>query len=525
MPPNRSRRSGKKHPGLVLGAVVILLGLLYGGMFLSGRHAPKLGLDLQGGSSVTLTPKFTESGNKDLKTALNQSVNIIRQRVNGLGVSEADVTTEGNNIVVSVPGKKQNNLLALVGQTAQLRFRQVCLATPNGGPLPTKPEAQPCPGANNTGTVQAGPKPSDALLTKFQTLDCTDPKAQARISVPDQPDDQMVVACGKDGEKYLLTKTLLKGDEVKTASAGLDQDGITWLVQLEFTGQGAKDWAKLTADANIQTYGDGNPNAQVAIVLDGIVESAPQTRESIPGGKAQISGSFTHKSASDLANVLKYGALPITLQAQDVVQVSPTLGSEQLRAGLIAGAIGIALVVIYSFLYYRGLGFITILSLGMSAAMLWPIICILGETIGFTLSLAGVAGLIMAIGVTVDSFVVYFEYLRDELREGRTVRSAVDRGWTRARRTIVSADAVSLIGAAILYWLSIGNVRGFAFTMGLSTAVDLVIIFFVTKPLLSLLSFTKFYGEGHRWSGLNPAHVGVKRRVSVSERLLLGKGA
>ena len=308
--------------------------------------------------------------------------------------------------------------------------------------------------------------------------------------------------------KYLLYPTLIPGKQISSAQAQFDtQGGSGWSVQLTFKTSAANSWAKFTA---------ANVGKLTAIVLDGNVFSAETIQQAITG-PTQITGNFSHKQASDLANVLKYGALPLAFDQQTAETVSATLGSSELHAGLLAGAIGLILVLLYSFLYYRGLSLVTVTSLALSAAIQYPVIVLLGKGIGYTLTLAGIAGLIVAIGVTADSFIVFFERLRDEVREGNSLRSAVEKGWVRARRTIVSADLVSLIAAVVLYWLAIGDVRGFAFTLGLSTIVDLFIVFFFTKPLVTLLSRTSFFGEGHRFSGLDPAHLGVdKLRVATA---------
>jgi preprotein translocase subunit SecD len=299
-----------------------------------------------------------------------------------------------------------------------------------------------------------------------------------------------------------LHPTVIAGSQVSTASAALDsQTGTQWNVLLTFKSTAANTWAKFTA---------GHVGTLTSIVLDGNVYSAETIQGAITG-PTQITGTFTHKTASDLANVLKYGALPLTLKTQTARTVSATLGSSELKAGLLAGAIGLVLVLLYSFFYYRGLSIVTVTSLALSAAIQYPIIVLLGKAINYTLTLAGIAGLIVAIGVTADSFVVFFERLRDEVREGNTLRTSVEKGWVRARRTIISADVVSLIASVVLYLTAIGDVRGFAFTLGLSTVIDLVVVFLFTKPLITLLARTKFFGEGHRLSGLDAARLGVER--------------
>jgi preprotein translocase subunit SecD len=371
------------------------------------------------------------------------------------------------------------------------------------------PVASPSPSASaspSTGAAAPETTPSAAELAAYAKLDCSLPANQQGGLHVDDP-NKFLVTCGNpDGSptyfKYLLHPTLILGKDVSTASAQLDtQTGTQWDVQLTFKSGAANTWAKFTA-AHVGTA--------TAIVLDSNVFSAEVIQGAIVG-PTQITGTFTHKTASNLADVLKYGALPLAFEQQTAQTISATLGSNELKAGLLAGGIGLVLVLFYSFFYYRGLSFVTVTSLALSAAIQYPIIVLLGKAISYTLTLAGIAGLIVAIGVTADSFVVFFERLRDEVRDGNSLRTSVERGWVRARRTIISADVVSLIASVILYLLAIGDVRGFAFTLGLSTVVDLVVVFLFTKPLLTVLAKTKFFGDGHPFSGLDAARLGVDR--------------
>jgi preprotein translocase subunit SecD len=324
-----------------------------------------------------------------------------------------------------------------------------------------------------------------------------------------------LVTCDEDGaEKYILGPAEVLGTDVDTATADLamNNQGVAtggWVVNLKFTGEGKKKFGDVTRRLFAE-QGDLN---RFAIVLDGLSVSAPTTNAVITNGEATISGNFSQDEASDLANVLKFGALPLTFDPGEVQEVSATLGGEQLRAGLIAGAIGLALVVLYSLLYYRGLGLVTAASLLVAGIITYGMVALLGWQLGFRLSLAGVAGLIVAIGITADSFVVYFERIRDEVRDGRTLRVAVETGWVRARRTILAADFVSFFAAAVLYLLSVGGVRGFAFTLGLTTLIDIVVVFLFTKPLVTLLARTKFFGQGHPLSGLSPDRLGAPKRT------------
>jgi len=289
-----------------------------------------------------------------------------------------------------------------------------------------------------------------------------------------------LITCSQDGKAvYILDKAIIKGEQIKNADSGLDQQRGEYVVTVEFNDEASRIWADFTA-ANIGT--------QTAFVLDSKVVSAPQIQEAIPGGRTQITGHFTADSARELANVLKYGSLPLSFESSEAETVSATLGLSSLRAGLIAGAIGLAVVLLYSLLYYRVLGLLTALSLVASGAMVFAILVLLGRYINYTLDLAGIAGLIIGIGTTADSFVVFFERIKDEIREGRSFRSAVPRGWARARKTILSGNAVTFLAAAVLYALAVGQVKGFAFTLGLTTILDVVVVFLVTWPLVYLAS-------------------------------------
>ena len=545
---------GQLRVGRYLGFLLALLVVLYAVVVFAGKGGaalkPKLGLDLRGGASVILTPQGLK-GKKPSQTQLDTAVNIISLRVNGAGVSEAEVVTEGDQIVVSVPGGNRQSI-DKVTKTAALRFREVLeavpvgpgqtplpsgspLATPSPKPAAVKPSATPrkrplTAGLLVAATAKPTPKPTPASATAptpsrtsaadaltvhsgdtytpqaFAALDCTNKLARQGGGLDDPKEP--VVACNRDGtEKYHLDTSAVQGDEVKGANVGTDQNGIQIQVNVQFTGKGQDKFTKLT---------EKTLNKRVAVDLDGVVYSAPTIQSVIPGD-AQITGGFTQKEATELANVLKFGALPLTFQAGETNIVSPTLGGDQLRSGLLAGGLGLIAVVLYSLLYYRALGFVTIASLLTSAALTYAMVCILGKQIGFALSLAGIAGFIVAIGITADSFVVFFERLKDEIKEGRTPRSAVDRAWVRARRTILSADTVSFLAAVILYFVSVGGVRGFAFTLGLSTLLDVVVVFLFTRPLLSLLSHYRWFSRSrltgfHGPDGGEPS-LGAPRRT------------
>jgi preprotein translocase subunit SecD len=528
-------------------ALVLLLAGLYALVFFTGTsRAPQLGLDLRGGTTVTLTAK-TPDGKAPAKEDLELARQIIEQRVNGLGVAEAEVVTEGSsNIVISVPGDNGDKAREL-GATAQLRFRPVIQsdaatqaaadsasagasdsATPTDGATPTA-GGTPTDGATPTDSAAATPtdaqaEPSldpnrpavtqDEAAAAFATLVCDKTDTTSDTARP----DDFVAACSQDGtQKYLLGQTIIEGTDVKDASSGTQQTTGEWVVLLDFDNKAENAWAEYTA-AHVQD--------RVAFTLDGRVISAPTIQSAINSNPTTITGQFNQTTAEELANQLKYGALPLTFSQATAESISTELGAAQLEAGLIAGAIGIALVFIYALLYYRLLGLVMIASLIASAALVYACLVLLGRQIGFTLSLAGIAGFIVAIGITADSFVVYFERLKDEIREGRTLRSAVPRAWVRARRTILSADAVSFLAAAILYVLAIGDVKGFAFTLGLSTVLDLVIVFLFTHPLMAVLSRFRSFGSS-RMSGLGRVDKAGRRprAVATGERELVGAGS
>ena len=542
---------------------------LTGGMFLSGHTTPRLGIDLAGGTSITLKAK-SQPGKPEAinETNMNTAVSIIERRVNGLGVSEAEVQTQGaSNIIVNIPkGTNSAQAREQVGTTAQLYFRPVLTVaggapTPEGSASPSAtgsgkpsatpsakasdpetasdPKATPSDGATTQGRAVTGalkkdatPTPSGAaesdapaatetpdaataaLQKKFTELDCTDKAARAAAGDGVKPEDP-TVACSSEGDaKYLLGPAEVSGTDVDDAKAQFDQQRGIWLVSMEFTDKGSKKFQTITKKLSTQQ----SPANQFAISLDGEVVSAPQVNETL-SGSAEISGSFTQQSAEDLANVLSYGALPLSFSEDTVTTVTAALGGEQLEAGLIAGAIGLALVVIYLVAYYRGLALIALLSLLVSGILTYTLMSLLGPAIGFALNLPAVCGAIVAIGITADSFIVYFERIRDEIREGRTLRPAVERAWPRARRTILVSDFVSFLAAAVLFLVTVGKVQGFAFTLGLTTLLDVVVVFLFTKPVMTLMARTKFFGGGHPWSGLDPKRLGAKPPLRRSRRV------
>ncbi|WP_181793427.1 protein translocase subunit SecD [Streptomyces sp. WELS2] len=589
--PKRGRSaSAPSKPGRSLALILIAIVALAGGMFVSGHTTPRLGIDLAGGTSITLKAK-ADQGSAINKANMDTAVDIMNRRVNGLGVSEAEVQTQGNdNIIVNIPkGTNSKEAQEQVGTTAKLYFRPVLASEPSGpatkSPSPSassKGGSSPKPGASPSASASAGekatgsgketasgsaspsasatsqgravtdalkadatPSPSGSasgsakpsatpsgtpsapagsgsgadakLQAQYATLDCTKPTDRANAGKNVKP-GQPTVACGKIDDawyKYLLGPAAVDGTEVKKAQAVFDTQGAAgWQVQMTFTGKGAKKFADITGELAQKTQ----PQNEFGIVLDGEVVSSPYVRQSITGGQAEISGSFQQDEAQSLANMLSYGALPLSFQEQSVTTVTAALGGEQLHAGLLAGAIGLALVVIYLVVYYRGLSLVAMASLVVSAILTYVIMSLLGPAIGFALNLPAVCGAIVAIGITADSFIVYFERIRDEIREGRTLRPAVERAWPRARRTVLVSDFVSFLAAAVLFIVTVGKVQGFAFTLGLTTLLDVVVVFLFTKPLMTLLARRRFFADGHKWSGLDPKSLGAKPPLRRTRR-------
>ncbi|MEU0670673.1 protein translocase subunit SecD [Streptomyces lavendulocolor] len=561
---------GQGKPGRALALILIAIGALIGGMFWSGETTPRLGIDLAGGTSITLRAE-NQPGKPDSinDTNMQTAIGIIERRVNGLGVSESEVQQQGNrHIIVNIPrATDSEKAQKQVGTTAELYFRPVLAvtgsaplpepsvggspsATPSGKPsgkassspspkasattqgraVPEalKQDESPSPKASASGKPAAtppAPQPSAsgaaavaALEKQFTALDCTPKKGTKEVPNPAQNADpaKPTVACGQEGDaKYILGPADVAGTDVDEAQGILDPQRGRWIVQLGFTDAGTKKFA----DSTGKLAGQAPPQNQFAITLDGQVVSAPSVSSAIGGGSAEISGSFDQQSATDLANILSYGALPLSFEQESVTTVTAALGGEQLKAGLVAGAIGLALVVIYLVVYYRGLSIIALLSLLVSAVLTYALMALLGPAIGFALNLPAVCGAIVAIGITADSFIVYFERVRDEIREGRTLRPAVERGWPRARRTILVSDFVSFLAAAVLFIVTVGKVQGFAFTLGLTTLLDVVVVFFFTKPLMTLMARTKFFSSGHPWSGLDPKRLGAKPPLRRSRRV------
>jgi preprotein translocase subunit SecD len=592
--------AGQIRPGRYFAFFVVIVAALYSLVFFTGDGSPtpKLGIDLKGGTRVTLTAR-TPDGSEPSREQLQQARQIIENRVNGIGVSGAEVLLDGNNVVITVPGD-QGEQAKTLGQTAKLGFRQVLAAVPAAGPA-QQPESGAGSGEDSDGEdgqgsesgedgkdTEQGSADEDGAADEDSDADSADSgdtqgggstppgsaptqqsdesdrddddgdrdgrteqeKAAEQIQeakkwrqdpalLPTGPEDQAeaqqlqqqalarltcdpdtldplagnddpnlpLVTCNQDGtEKYVLSPVFLEGTSISNASAVYDTQGGGWVVNLSFDSEGADTWADFTAQ---------NIGERAAFVLDTEVVSAPSINEAIAGGDTRISGQFTQSEAQNLADVLKYGSLPLSFESSDATTVSATLGMATLKAGLIAGAIGLALVFVYCLLYYRILGVLTVLSLALSALIVYAVLVLLGRWIDYTLDIAGVVGFIVAVGVTADSFVVYFERIKDEMREGRTFRSAVPRGWVKARRTILASDAIMFLAAGVLYVLAVGEVKGFAFTLGMSTVLDLIVVFLVTHPLVVVVSRSKKLSSP-RLSGLGAVQrIGDSRRAAV----------
>lgn len=484
----------------------------------NASFTPKLALDLQGGTQVILSPLLLE-GQAVTTEQLDQAVSIIRQRVDASGVSESQVTTQGDtNIIVSIPGIPDENTLALIKASAKLEFRPV-LVTSAGTPTAevdsagnSDPDATESPAPEETPAVaEQTASPTDGsdlnwitpeIQKEFDDLDCA-----SVFREPGQIDDPAapLVTCDVNGfTKFILGPVEVDGANISDASNGTVTSSTgastnTWAVNLEFDEIGTEGFSTVTQ----RLFPLEQPRNQFAITLDGFVITAPTTQAVITNGSAQITGSFDRESSKVLADQLKYGSLPIGFEVQSQENISATLGQDQLTSGLLAGLIGLILVVIYSAFQYRGLAIVTVGSLLVAAVLVYLLIAFLSWRQGYRLSMAGVAGLIVAIGITVDSFIVYFERVRDEIREGRNLEVAVENAWKRSIRTILASDAVSFTAAATLFLLTVGNVRGFAFTLGLTTIVDLIVVLLFTHPLLRLLARTKFFSSGHPWSGFD----------------------
>lgn len=585
-----ARKTAK--PGRTLVVFFLAMAIAYGLVALAGSWKPQLGLDLQGGTRITLV-----AASDDIEQeSLDEARQIIDDRVNGSGVAEADVVTEGGDIiVVEIPGEDSRDLVETVQRTAQLRFRVVACSSVDGrcqtATLPEGVEVQPSAsaqpqggnqqgnqqGGNQQGTQQGDGSNNRAALGAWAKLsgesaspsesasptaepseeptdgagdgaqggkqdvyaECTAAAAEDDLNTQqlewiDTPTTECVdafnafvadggcqttdgapvmddtpasplITCDEDGVAYLLSSSMIEGTDLDDAGAAIPQNQVNYVVTLSFNGEGTKTFG----DISSALVGS---EKQFAIVLDGQVLSAPTMEGRILDGNAQISGNFTEESANSLATSLRYGSLPIEFEDDVSVEtIGPSLAGDQLSAGLWAGALGLGLVMLYCLLYYRGLGIVVLGSLAVAAGSTYALVLLLSETAGFTLTLPGIAGFIIAVGVTADSFILFFERIRDEMRDGKSMRVAVESGWKRARVTRLAANTVSLLSALVLYIFATGAVKGFGFALGLSTIIDLLVLFYFTRPAVSYLSRYTFFNGGGRLSGLSPETLGMDR--------------
>lgn len=507
-----------------MGVIIALLfginaaGVIWG----EGSWTPKLALDLEGGTQIILAPKL-EDGQQVTQEQLDQAVSIIRQRVDASGVSEAEINTEGDNVVVRIPGELDQQTRERIESSAKLELRPVLLASAATNSSATDADAstdEATPDAELESTPTAEPTDGSdpswvtpALQDQYDTFDCS---AIDELKASVAPADEPLITCDLTRTaKYLLGPVEVSGENISDASYGVvtTQNGAStgqWAVNLTFDAEGTEAFGEVST----RLYGlkDQPPRDQFAFVLDGSVLTAPAMNGAITDGKPQITGSFTQESAQALSDQLKFGALPISFTVQSSDTISATLGTSQLQNGLIAGLIGLILVVIYTLFQYRALASVTIASLIIAGIITYVTITILSWREGYRLSLAGIAGLIVAIGFTADSFIVYFERVRDELRDGRALVSAVEAGWKRAFRTVLASKGVNLLAAVVLFVLAVGNVKGFAFTLGVTTVIDVLVVILFTHPMLQLLAQTRFFSGGNPWSGLDPTALGAVYR-------------
>jgi preprotein translocase subunit SecD len=528
----RSRTGSRPARALVALAavIVILLISVLGSQTLSpGKWHQQfrvgLGLDLSSGTEVVLQAEARD-GKPPASGEMQQAISVLQSRVDHTGFSGAQVQQQGSDMInVTVPGKPAYDLVGLVTRTSQMSVRPVYLEGPY----------EP-PSAASTSTVTHGDVTAvnAATLNLFDKEVCkpgraagtVDPHWQQTVGYSLQGDQwgvlkSQIVSCDSSGIKYVLGPAVYAGSDITSVSAGLQQDNAQWVVDLSLNAGGAAKFATLTTSQYNSYYAGsrvGNPDDQAldstAVVLDGNVTSVEATAQPITAGNVRITGGgsagFTQAQATDLADVLRYGSLPLYLRPLTVVAISAQLAHSSLDAGLLAGIIGLGLVTAYLFAYYRGLGLVAVSSLVLAALLAYLSVVLLSKHQGFTMSLSAIAGLVVAIGITADSFIVYFERLRDEVRDGKPLRPAAESGWKRARRTILLSDTVSFLAAALLYHFAVSDVQGFAYTLGLTTVVDVLVVFLFTKPVVTLLAGTRFYGGGHRWSGLDPARLGAQ---------------
>jgi preprotein translocase subunit SecD len=517
-----------------------LVGILVGLHFSAKPGAdsvwvPRLGLDLEGGTRITLQAA-TEKGSTPEPEKLAEARSIIEQRVNATGVTEAEVSTQGSDqIIIEIPGQSEQAIAEQVGRTAQLRFRLLWASLGSSTkPISAAKSAElektvakadwskltldELIRAETEGLQILADKPKEYTEALNALAEQAKGFACAKKSLPnnDRAGLPLVTCDPRTREVMILSPMIIPGTDVKSATPTVPQNTVEWVVAIQLKGEGRKAFDKASAALYAQTQAGQEQKSRFAIVLDGEVLSAPTMQAHITDGASQIQGDFTAESALALSNQLKYGALPLTFELNNSSFEGPTLAGNQLQAGLYAGLLGLSLTILYLFFYYRGLGLLAVASTLVAIALTYVLVLLLGAGLDFTLTLPGLAGFIIAIGISIDSFIIYFERIRDEMRDGKSIRIAVETGWTITNRTKLAANTVTILAALLIYIFAIGVVKGFAFALGLSTLIDLVVIFFFTKPVMTLLARTKFFGRGHRYSGLDARHLGISGRdVSI----------
>ncbi|HEY7278585.1 MAG TPA: protein translocase subunit SecD [Trebonia sp.] len=529
-PPSRSgSRSARALVALAAVIVIMLISVLGNETLSPGKWHQQfkvgLGLDLSSGTEVVLKAE-THDGNPPASGEMQQAISVLQSRVNGTGNSGAQVQQQGSDMInVTVPGEPSYNVVSLVSHASQMSVRPVYLKAPYVPPSATR--TKPVTYGDSTLVNAATRKLFDKEVCQpGRNADTVNPSWQKTVGYSLQGDQwaalkDQIVSCDSSGAKYVLGQAVYAGSDITSVSTGLQQNSAQWVVDLSLNAGAASKFATLTTSQYNSYYAgssSGNQDDQAldstAVVLDGNVTSAEVTAQPIIAGNVQITGGgstgFTQAQATGLADALKYGSLPLDFQPLTDNTVSAQLGHSSLVGGLLAGIIGLALVTIYLFAYYRGLGLVAVSSLLLAALLAYLSVVLLSKYQNFTMSLSAIAGLVVAIGITADSFIVYFERLRDAIRDGKTLRPAAESGWKRARRTILLSDTVSFLAAALLYHFAVGDVQGFAYTLGLTTLIDVLVVFLFTKPMVTLLAGTRFYGGGHRWSGLDPARLGAK---------------
>jgi preprotein translocase subunit SecD len=537
-PPRRSSSSPARALIALAAIVVIMLISVLGNETLSpGKWQQQfkvgLGLDLSSGTEVVVKAE-THDGSAPASGEMQQAISVLQSRVNGTGTSGAQVQQQGSDMItVTVPGTPSYNVVSRVSQAAQMSVRPVYLAAPYVPPSATK--TAPVSYGDSTLVNAATLKLFDKEVCQpGRNSGTVDPSWQKTVGYSLAGDQwntlkSQIVSCDSSGTKYVLGQAVYVGGDITSVSAGLQQNTAQWVVNLSLNAGAASKFATLTTSQYDSYYAgshSGNADDQAldstAVVLDGNVTSAEATADPITAGNVQITGGgsagFTQAQATSLADTLKYGSLPLEFQPLAENTVSAQVGHSSLVAGLFAGAIGLSLVTVYLFAYYRGLGVVAVSSLLLAALLAYLSVALLSKYQNFTLSLSAIAGLVVAIGITADSFIVYFERLRDAIRDGKALRPAAESGWKRARRTILMSDTVSFLAAALLYHFAVSDVQGFAYALGLTTLIDVLVVFLFTKPMVTLLAGTRFYGGGHRWSGLDPARLGAKAPSRSSTR-------